>query len=95
MRTYDVDGHQVQLLATQDTGLWITDTWEDLDRPVGDVFRVGNVLTVRPGVTYATALPIIPYGSVYATGCETDSASDPLGASRRRWARSDCGQRSG
>lgn len=49
MRTYDVDGHQVQLLATQDTGLWITDTWEDLDRPVGDVFRVGNVLTVRPG----------------------------------------------
>lgn len=70
-------GRQVRLVVTQHVPGMLLDTWEDLGKPAGSVFRVGVVASIRQGQE-ATAQPFIPWASAFAVAYVAQPDHDPV-----------------
>lgn len=77
-----IQGHRVRLLATHRAPGVLVDTWEDLGKPVGSLWRVGVVVTFRDGHDYVNgssgvAHPFLP-DPVYAAAYDDRPSRDPV-----------------
>ena len=79
MTTYDVAGRRATLLGTESSSGWVIDYWLDEGEKPGSPNRTGVVMTMKPGLSYATVEPFLLWGWVYGISWETEPADDPLG----------------